>query len=920
MYTNARSIVNKINELRLYVTITKPDIIAITEAWTHEAITEQFLMIPDYSLLVKADRLDTTDGRGGGILIYSRDSIAAHRIELRNEFIQVAAINIKSSASNLNIHVVYRSPNSSYENNERLVNYLSTIRAPAIILGDFNYPNISWDTLLCRAETQAFLDITQDRYLTQHVNFPTHRGGNLLDLVFSTNPNLILSVTNDAQLGTSDHCIILINAGYGLDPVKTVESVYNYNKGDYHLLRKKLQDQDWEQELHSECVNTNWNRFKAIIHTAATQCIPRKKRRSSKQPPWSNPELLRLINSKRKAWKKYKESNSDINYQNFKALEKSTKKRINKAKLNFERILAKNSKKNPKAFFSYLGGKKSNRAPVGPLKNANGETIINSADQADILNDYFASVFVEESNPPAFEPNQEIPIMEKIEILPSTVYEKLKSLKRNSAPGPDGITTNILIEACNELTLPLTQIFKQSLNAGQVPLDWKCANVTPVFKKGNKSNPANYRPISLTSTVCKILESILRDEIMNHLLSNNLIRSSQHGFMEKKSCLTNLLHCMEEVTKILDEGDSVDVLYLDFAKAFDKVPHKRLLLKLKSLGIVGEIHDWIATWLSERKQRVVLNGEKSRWVGVPCSVCQGSVLGPNLFIIFIDDIDICIQQIIALLLKFADDTKVIKRIKSTDDQEQLQQVIDNIWEWANIWQMCFNVDKCKILHIGTKNPGYPYYMNGNQLAITDSEKDLGIYVSSTAKPSLQCAQAAKKANQILGQIMRSFKCRDKDTIVKLYTSYVRPHLEYAIAAWCPYTTGDITLLEKVQKRALRQISNLPGTYEEKLEKTGLTTLQQRRIRGDAIETFKILKGFSNVDPDIWFSYLSRGEGAQTRLAADGLALQTQRPRLDLRKHFFSVRAVNTWNSLPLEVRQANNVNGFKNLYDLYRDF
>jgi hypothetical protein len=376
---------------------------------------------------------------------------------------------------------------------------------------------------------------------------------------------------------------------------------------------------------------------------------------------------------------------------------------------------------------------------------------------------------------------------------------------------------------------------------------------------------------------------------------------------------------MEEITSILDEGDSVDVLYLDFAKAFDKVPHKRLLLKLKSLGIDGEVHGWIETWLKDRKQRVVLNGEKSKWVEVPCSVCQGSVLGPNLFVIYIDDIDLCIQQIIALLLKFADDTKVIKRIKSADDQEQLQQIINNVWEWANKWQMFFNIDKCKILHIGTKNPGYPYYMNGNQLATTDNEKDLGIYVSSTAKPSFQCAQAAKKANQILGQIMRSFKCRDKDSIVKLYTSYVRPHLEYAIPAWCPYTAGDITLLEKVQKRALRQISNLTGTYEEKLSKTGLTTLQQRRVRGDAIETFKILRGFSNVNSDIWFDYHIRDDGVQTRLSADNLALKTKRPRLDVRKHFFSVRVVNTWNRLPLEVRQANNVNKFKNLYDLYLD-
>ena len=153
--------------------------------------------------------------------------------------------------------------------------------------------------------------------------------------------------------------------------------------------------------------------------------------------------------------------------------------------------------------------------------------------------------------------------------------------------------------------------------------------------------------------------------------------------------------------------------------------------------------------------------------------------------------------------------------------------------------MFFNVDKCKILHIGPKNPCFPYYMDGNLLLTTNEEKNLGIYVSSSAKPSLQCAQAAKKANQVLGQIMRSFKCRDKETVIKLYKSFVCPHLEYAIPAWCPYTAGDINVLEKVQRRALRQISNLPGTYEQKLDKLGLTTLQERRIRGDAIETFKV---------------------------------------------------------------------------------
>ena len=388
--------------------------------------------------------------------------------------------------------------------------------------------------------------------------------------------------------------------------------------------------------------------------------------------------------------------------------------------------------------------------------------------------------------------------------------------------------------------------------------------------------------------------------------------------MAKKSCLTNLLHCLEEVTTILDSGDCVDILYLDFAKAFDKVQHKRLLSKLEALNIKGEILAWIKAWLSNRKHRVVLNGKQSDWCAVPCSVPQGSVLGPILFIIYINDIDGCIEDIIALLLKFADDTKVIKRISTVADNLALQDVINNLMAWAKKWQMSFNVGKCKILHLGNNNPQFVYNMEGVTLNVTSNQKDLGVFVDQSAKPSLQVSKAAQKANQVLGRLLRSFKCREKTTMVQLYKTFVRPHLEYAIQAWCPYTIKDIDTLEKVQKRFVRQITSLSGTYEEKLLKIGLTSLRDRRTRGDCIETFKMLRGFTKVDKSTWLTFLSREVGPQTRLSSDPLSLETKPARLDLRKHFFSVRIPPIWNALPLTIRQSTSVNQFKALYDKFQ--
>ena len=282
--------------------------------------------------------------------------------------------------------------------------------------------------------------------------------------------------------------------------------------------------------------------------------------------------------------------------------------------------------------------------------------------------------------------------LENIDITIDKVQKKIKQMNKNKSPGPDGFLPRVIKEVEEEIAPHFHRIFRESLAQGQAVLDWKLANVTPIFKKGAKDNPSNYRPISLTSVVGKMLESIIADEIVEFLETNNLLLNSQHGFRHKRSCVTNLLEFFHKMFGIYDESKAIDILYLDFQKAFDKVPHRRLMSKVRALGIRGKVADWIENWLSNRKQRVVINGKASEWVDVTSGVPQGSVLGPLLFIIYINDIDI---GLVSKVAKFADDCKL--GIDAVDENaiRQLREDLKKLGEWSETWQMPFNIAKKK---------------------------------------------------------------------------------------------------------------------------------------------------------------------------------------------------------------------------------
>ena len=439
-------------------------------------------------------------------------------------------------------------------------------------------------------------------------------------------------------------------------------------------------------------------------------------------------------------------------------------------------------------------------------------------------------------------------------------------------------------------------------------MQWKEANVSALYKKkGKRDDPCNYRPISLTSQICKIMERIIRDRLVGYLEDNSILKSSQHGFRRKRSCLTNLLKFLDTVTDYVDVGVPVDVVYLDFQKAFDKVPHKRLMFKVRSSGVLGKVADWIENWLTDRRQRIVINGVASSWLPVTSGVPQGSVLGPILFLIYINDLD---DNILSNILKFADDTKIYARVGSAEEIMKLRQDLINLYKWSEEWLMLFNIEKCGVMHFGYHNTNAEYSLGNNALKNLYREKDLGVIVQSNLKVEGQCAKATNEANIILGLINRNFKSKSRKIILPLYKSLVRPHLDYCVQAWRPHLIKDITKLERVQRRATKSIEEVKGLpYHARLQRLKLTTLETRRLRGDLIEVFKIFSGLDNLNPEDFFAIIN------TNTRGHSLKLFKDNFQSDLGKYKFSNRVIDEWNRLSNDIIRSSSLNMFKTKLD-----
>ena len=902
---NARSIRNKFGELRALIATEKIDIVAITETWIH-ASGRDFIgefHIPTFRLFHR----DRSDREGGGVALYVRDSLDPVTCKVGSEQ-EILGVDLTVGTGVYRFIVVYRPPHQLIDNDTKLYNEISELIGEKItvILGDFNC-HVNWNDKTGDAEARRVIDFADEAFLTQWVTEPT-RGENVLDLVFTTEDDHVSSLTVDEPLGGSDHNLIR----FSLRAPKFRDKIQQHSRpdlrrADFNGLRKGVCAMHLELE---QSVNESWCSFRDNFMAQQTMFVPYKTIGSPlSQPKWFTREIAATIRKRKIAYRKFKDTGNLVIKGDYNSLCRRVKSLVDRAKRDEELRIATLCKKNPKEFFGYVNSRKPIRNKIGPLRDANSVLRDSNHEIADILNSHFSSVFTREAGGNIPEPGitHDDVILENIQCTKAEVHDRLGNLNANKSPGPDEFLPRVMREVSAQVATHLAAIFNNSLAIGEVPSDWKEANVTPIFKKGDRKHPGNYRPISLTSVVGKVLEGIIADRIVDHLESNKLLYDSQHGFRQRRSCLTNLIEFFHCMLSEYDQCRAIDILYLDFQKAFDKVPHRRLMTKIRALGIQGVLAEWIENWLTDRRQRVVVNGETSSWASVTSGVPQGSVLGPLLFIIYINDIDV---GIVSRIAKFADDTKLGGNASSIKKIEELHSDLIKIGEWSERWQMPFNLDKCKVMHIGPANPRTNYSLLGRDITSTDLEKDLGVLISSDLKFSKQCIEVEKKAQRLLGYIKRQFRYRNKEIVLTLYNSLVRPHLEYAVQFWSPTLKKDIVKLERVQARATKLIPSIRHMgYQRRLKALGLFTLETRRLRGQLIEVFKILRGFENIDYQRIFSLNTNA----TR--NHGWKLDLKRFHHDTLGNFFTYKICNTWNGLPAEVVDSSSIEQFKSRLD-----
>jgi hypothetical protein len=898
----------------------EPSIIAVTEI---KAKRQQSIEAVEYTL--EGYTLFLNDNPVLGVALYMKnalDALECTEMNLLPFQESVWCTFTTKREERVLVGCVYKSPNSSDENIaylHELLKHEELKRYDKVcITGDFNYPNVNWDGNWTSSKDEAFTECIRDAYLIQMVKKPTRRREGqqptLIDLVLVNDESLVSDIVHCCPLGKSDHDILIFNLYVNeKEPEEKEMDKFDLGKGNYNAMRMEIGKIKWE-ELNDMNVEECWEKIRSTLSTSMNSHIPKVKKNGKKfKPKWLNGTIKKSVKKKHELFKKYMKSQQSYDYRQYLFYRNECNRVVKKAKRQYERKLAKECKENPKYFWRYVQSKTKSSTGISSLNNADGKLSVSDQEKADTLNSFFASVFTKENldNVPETEEGSRSDgvLLPDIQVTPEAVKNKLKELNPTKAQGPDNIPPRVLKELSKELALPLSILFNKSLEAGTIPLDWKSAEVVAIFKKGTRSDPGNYRPVSLTCILCKVLESFVRDAIVSHMTELNLYSPCQHGFRKSRSCVTQLLEVMEILTDFLDEGDSVDLIYLDFKKAFDSVPHQRLLSKMSSYGISDKVHSWVRDFLCGRSQRVRVGSEFSGRADVLSGIPQGSILGPILFTIFINDITDDIQSCCRI---FADDTKIFNR---SSNNAKIQEDIELLQNWTQKWDLHFNMSKCHVLHMGKNNPhcSYAFSVNSQRVEINKctEEKDLGVLFDEKLSFDGHIQSCIKKANRILGIIRRSFSFLDAEVLVRLYKALVRPHLEYANIIWSPHLKRQSAAIERVQRRATKLLPELrERTYEERMRALNLPSLKYRRYRGDLIQTFKILNKVDDLKFDEFYTFNDRC----TRNA--DVKLHINRCSTNIKKYSFSFRSAKKWNRLSPWTRRAEDLNQFKNMLDV----
>ena len=663
--------------------------------------------------------------------------------------------------------LVYIPPNASNKYLQEFFSYISKFSNQSnnlIIFRDFNFSDINWDALYAQsALSNQFCDIVFDQNLTQLIDQPIHINGNILDLILTNAENLIHNVSvhfTPSFLISSDHFLITFDIASGLSTLskKPLQTFWNYTRGDYTGLCTYLNNIDFISLYQIEDVDHVWSFIDQVVKSAMQQFIPIVSVPCTNQPIWFNSEIRYYIKQLCTLRRKCNKHNTANNVAKLKSLESLLSAKVSAAKSDYETDLVASINNKNSLIYKYIRSiTKSSTIPSTVFHDSTSATT--DVDKANLFNQFFFSVFKSCSPPCSLDQLSDINTISEITITEHDVYTALVTLDTTKATGPDEIAPIILKSCADVLYKPLNYLFSLSLKHGAIPSSWKTHKIVPIFKSGDASLVRNYRPISLLSNTSKILERLIFNKVIDHLAP--LISHHQFGFMKGKSTAQQLLIFLHH---LFSSSCQTDVIYLDLSKGFDTVSHYKLLKQLWSYGITGKLWLWFKSYLTKRLQYVSINNYnyKSGLLQVKSGVPQGSILGPLLFIIYVNDLSSVINN--SHILGYADDTKCYKHTVTQFDQQLLQDDLNSLPHWSKLVDHSFNPNKC--IHICI-NPKIiqSYFLGDNIIPTRLIQNDLGVAICDNLHWSEHHNNILSKAYKMLGLVRCTF-CPNVSTMTK----------------------------------------------------------------------------------------------------------------------------------------------------------
>ena len=835
----------------------------------------------------RADR--NRQGGGAALLIHTSIISRALITESFSDLCQVAGAILTVQSQNILVFLIYRSPSCHPSDFNTCLETVYELAAehqfPLLVMGDFNCPLIDWNNFVCpsgNSTNTSLLSFSQCLSLHQLVRSPT-RNNNILDLVFCSVESLVSSLTVSPPLPSLDHNTIQFHLNLSLPRTPSRTSLC-YSKGNWDLACSLLARTDWPSLLSLPTLDEAYDAFTNHLLSIVEHCVPIVTNHD-RQNKFSS----RAKNLLTRCQKLYRDRQT-IGIQPYLKLSKRLRKIVSRDKRESERSMIKS--KHKKRLFQFATRNIRNKSSViGALSSPEGTIHSTDQEKANALAVHFSNCFNSSTIPSAHTPSYTTPSLDFVHFDAAAIYKVLANLPRKASSSPDNINYFVLKECALPLALPLSMLFHRSLLIGCIPSIWKKAIVIPIYKnKGSRHDPTNYRPISLTCSISKVMERLVCAAVQSHLSSNSLLCPEQHGFTSRRSCVTSLLTTLKKIHIALEKKQFVSCAYIDFSRAFDSLPLNLLIDRCRSSGLSGSLLNWISSFLSDRTQSVRVGSSLSHAYPVLSGVPQGSCLGPLLFSLYISDISKIFPSSVAYSL-FADDLKLF----SFSDPPLLQSALDALSSFATSRGLTISATKSVVMHIGRSHPPFSFSVNGSILPRHSQFRDLGItYTDSLSfQPHIQELIAKSKAR--CAYIYRSFSSRSISLYALLFKTYVRPLLEYGSVVWDCGKRLETANIEKIQAqytRICQKKCRKPYTsYPDRLELFTLERLETRRRHIDLSTTYKIIHKLIDIDPRSMFVIPTRKSRSHSKHLYPDISHSARY------SEFFSNRVVSSWNVL-----------------------